>query len=159
MKKIVVFLICIYSSLSYSQIRDLYILIDNEAVFDTIRAKNDSINLKIYRLNFNSNSLEYEFYINEDQKLSKRIFSKSRKSKIIELVYKSVRGNNPQIMINEDQVVNLLTYKEMLYAKNFDNLISVIKSFDRIFISNMDNKSNDLMIVEKVTLVPPKPNL
>ncbi|WAC03812.1 hypothetical protein N7U66_10555 [Lacinutrix neustonica] len=152
MKKILIFIICLYSSLTYCQNEDLYILINNEVALDTINAQNDSISLKIFRLNLNSNNLEYEFYINEKGKLGKRIFSKSRKLKLIELIYKNVKDNNPQILINEANITNWLTYEEILNARDFENLINTIKSFDNVYISNKDDKCNKFLIAKKVTL-------
>lgn len=159
MKKIVFFLICLYIPFSYSQNKDLYILIDNESIVDIINTQNDSINLKLFRLKLNQNNLEYEFYIDDNGILGKRISVKSAKTEIIELIYKNIDGNNHSKLIDKSKIQNSITFHEMLNVKDIKSLFGIINSFENIYIINIENNCNGLFICERVFLNPKKSNL
>lgn len=145
---------------SYSQGNNLFVVMDNRTLVDTIISQNDSIRIDLYRFKLDSNEIKYEYFTDEEGTLIKKICSSSEKMKIIEFVYKLDNNNsNHPFLINESEMNNVITYNDMLKAKDFNNLFNIIKSFQNIYLANKDVKCNGLLVVKRVELVPEKSNL
>ena len=158
MKKTVIIFIYFYSLIGFSQNKkNLYISIDNKSILDTIRSQNDSIKLEVFRMKLFTNSVKHEFYINEIGLLSKKIYASERKVKILEFEYKNLNNNNPPSLITNSQISNLLTYDDILKAKNHENLINIIKSFDRVYL--MSNKCDSYYLAKLVKIKQSKSKL
>lgn len=159
MKTTIIILACFFNFSSFSQANDIFILIDKNSNLDTISSKNDSIEVNTFRLKLNSNFLEYEFYKDSIGNMRKKIFSKNKKSKTLELEYKNINNNNPQILISEYLNLNYITYNDILHEKNFEKLVNLIKSYKNIFLIDKNNKCGNYYVVKKVIVKPNKSNL
>lgn len=157
MKTNITILLCFFSFISFSQTNDIFILIDKNSNLDTISSKNDSIELKIFRLKLNSNFIEYEFYKDSIGQIRKKIFTKNQKSKTLELEYKNINNNNPQVLISKNS--NYITYNHMLHEKDFERLVRLIKSYKIIYLINENNKCNNHYVAKKVIVKSSKSNL
>ncbi len=152
MKTIIILFISVFSTLSFSQNNDIFILIDNHSKLDTLSTQNDSLKLDIFRLKLNSNYLEYEFYKDSTGNLKKKIYSKTQKAKILELEYKNINNNNPQILISKNSHLNHITYYDIVNGNNFNKLINLIKSYNNIYLINRGDKCNSNYIAKKVII-------
>lgn len=81
MKTIVMIFLSIFSTLCFSQNTDIYILVSSNSKLDTIKSKNDSLVIELYRLKSDYDGVKQEFYINSKGDLKRKLSLKVRKRK------------------------------------------------------------------------------
>lgn len=151
-------LICLFLSLSgYSQNNFLYILIDKNSSVDTLKAKEQNIEIEIFRLKSNANNVKTLLQM-EGNKLKKRIVVKPGKTPLFEFIYQN-NDNNFIKMIHKNDIINSLTYREIFQTEE-TNFRETVALFDTIYLINTSNYQEcEYVIGKKVELLPQKGNL
>lgn len=156
MKTIYYIIISLISLNCYSQTSSLYILLDNKSTVDTLIVKNDSIYYQEFKIIYNKDILKYmDFKLTKEMKLEKTIHLSGKNiDTTFNLIYKNSKNNNPPKIVLNKNVINILTYNDLTKARNFKNLISIIKLYENIYLINEELKYDEYYIAKKVSIKP-----
>jgi len=144
----IVVLLCTISG--YSQINDLYVIVDKSSRIDTLLIENDSIQNNSYILGLEFSQLDYDFEKDTEGKLVKFVSGKRTPRVAFRFVYQNTSDDNPEFLISSLDEINRIHYTEMRRAVDKGKLMKLIKSYPNVYLINEDDKYDSKYRVKKV---------
>lgn len=89
--------------------------------------------------------------VNDSGSLEKNIKVKATANKIVSLVYKNQSGDNNPRQINRGNIVNFLTYDEILCNLDIEKFMQITSRFN-IYLVQGERNSDTVFLAKKVTL-------
>ncbi|MFT6749770.1 MAG: hypothetical protein ACJAQ1_001725 [Flavobacterium sp.] len=153
MKNYISLLLIFVITSCFSQIeqKNLYIFHSNEPDFFTTKSNDSLINLEIYHINFDlKKQRNYELKMNQDGNLIKSISLKGFSDIVFKFTYFNNNNNNSPQLIFKKNIVNALTYKEIIENISSENFKEIIKNFKNIYLINSKDIYENYFISKKV---------
>ncbi|TYA52963.1 hypothetical protein [Formosa maritima] len=154
MKNVLVLLCLIISCHSFSQEinYDIYILLEKNSDFEVIESKNDTLLFQMFILKNQINSVDKNYIIKKDGKLSTNIKIQSgNTNSSIFLIYENMKKQNNPLLKELKELNNVISYPSDFDHADLDNIYDLLKNSNQIFVIEFSDNFG-YSVVKKVRL-------
>ncbi len=147
--KIVIILLVLLNGVSCFSQENIYILIKKTSDVKHMAYKSDTIQHDQYYITLSPKINKISFS-KEDGRLKKTPETRAYNRTSFDFIYQNINGNNNPILIDKNSMLNVINYNEMILAKDYKNLLTVIKSFENIYLIDETSFFEGYYIARKI---------
>ena len=148
MKSIIIIFLIVNSSFCLAQ-DNIYILIKKTSDVKHMTYKSDTIQHDQYYITLSPKINKISFS-KEDGRLKKTPETRAYSRTTFNFIYQNINGDNDPVVIHENSMLNVINYNEMILAKDYKNLLTVIKSFGNIYLIDETSFFEGYYIARKI---------
>ncbi|HEX9981280.1 MAG TPA: hypothetical protein VGB50_12020 [Flavobacterium sp.] len=155
MKKllIVISLLAIVEVLAQNSHPALYIFLTPESEAKSSVASDDAVVLETYFLDFSkSDRILYKLSMSSANVLNKNVTVKGGRSKLFVIKYLNEKGNNLPFIVSKKDIINSLTWEEIIYKTEPNNFAEILNAFKVVYLISAPSLAENYFIAKKVTI-------
>src|SRR5690554_5539183 len=149
MKNFTYFLFAIFiTSICLSQ-ENVYVILTEHPDIRHFAYKSDTIQHDQYHIKLSPQINKIEFSI-KNGKLHKYSEMRAYNRTSFDFTYQNINGNNNPILVKKDYLQNKITYEEMILAKDYRNLLEILRSFKNVYLIDEASFFDGCYVAKKI---------
>lgn len=149
MRKFIYFLFVVFiTNIGLSQ-ENVYIIINKHPDIQHFAYRSDTIQHDQYHITLSPEINKIEFSI-KNNKLHKYSEMRAYNRTSFDFTYQNINGNNNPILVKKDSLQNKITYEEMILAKDYRNLLEILRRFKNVYLIDEASFFDGYYIAKKI---------